>query len=64
MYGWRNRPVADSKTLKYIDPHIHMVSRTTADYQAMAEAGIVAVITAAASRSFQGNSVARGQPLV
>jgi predicted metal-dependent TIM-barrel fold hydrolase len=56
--------VADSKTLKYIDPHIHMVSRTTADYQAMAEAGIVAVITAAASRSFQGNSVARGQPLV
>ncbi len=30
--------------LKLIDPHIHMVSRTTADYQAMAEAGIVAVI--------------------
>lgn len=27
-----------------IDPHIHMVSRTTDDYQAMAEAGIVAVI--------------------
>lgn len=27
-----------------IDPHIHMVSRTTADYQAMAEAGIVAVV--------------------
>lgn len=30
--------------MKLIDPHIHMVSRTTADYQAMAEAGIVAVI--------------------
>ncbi len=32
------------KALKLIDPHIHMVSRTTADYQAMAQAGIVAVI--------------------
>ncbi|MDX2196964.1 MAG: TatD family hydrolase [Cytophagales bacterium] len=30
--------------MKYIDPHIHMVSRTTDDYQAMAQAGIVAVI--------------------
>ncbi|CAD0004106.1 TatD family hydrolase [Flavobacterium salmonis] len=28
----------------YIDPHIHMVSRTTDDYQAMRAAGIVAVI--------------------
>lgn len=28
----------------YIDPHIHMFSRTTDDYQAMADAGIVAVI--------------------
>ena len=28
----------------YIDPHIHMNARTTDDYQAMAEAGIVAVI--------------------
>lgn len=27
-----------------IDPHAHMVSRTTDDYQAMAEAGVVAVI--------------------
>ena len=27
-----------------IDPHAHMISRTTADYEAMAEAGIVAVI--------------------
>lgn len=27
-----------------IDPHIHMVSRTTDDYKAMAEAGIVAVV--------------------
>jgi predicted metal-dependent TIM-barrel fold hydrolase len=29
---------------KLIDPHVHMVSRTTNDYQAMAESGIVAVI--------------------
>ncbi|MGI8740453.1 MAG: TatD family hydrolase [Gammaproteobacteria bacterium] len=28
----------------YIDPHIHMVSRTTDDYQAMRAAGVVAVI--------------------
>lgn len=28
----------------YIDPHIHMLARTTADYEAMAAAGIVAVI--------------------
>ncbi len=27
-----------------IDPHIHMTSRTTDDYEAMAEAGIVAII--------------------
>lgn len=31
-------------TRKVIDPHIHMVSRTTDDYQAMARAGIVAII--------------------
>lgn len=30
--------------MKYIDPHIHMISRTTDDYEAMREAGIVAVI--------------------
>jgi predicted metal-dependent TIM-barrel fold hydrolase len=28
----------------YIDPHIHMISRTTDDYQAMHAAGVVAVI--------------------
>jgi len=28
----------------YIDPHIHLVSRTTDDYEAMQKAGIVAVI--------------------
>jgi len=28
----------------YIDPHIHMVSRTTNDYEAMRAAGIVAII--------------------
>lgn len=30
--------------MMFIDPHIHMTSRTTDDYQAMAKAGIVAVI--------------------
>ncbi|WP_013322492.1 TatD family hydrolase [Gloeothece verrucosa] len=30
--------------MNYIDPHIHMSSRTTDDYQAMRDAGIVAVI--------------------
>ena len=30
--------------MKFIDPHIHMSARTTDDYQAMAEAGVVAVI--------------------
>jgi hypothetical protein len=30
--------------VKFIDPHIHMVSRTTDDYEAMAAAGVVAVI--------------------
>jgi uncharacterized protein len=30
--------------VKIFDPHIHMTSRTTDDYQAMAEAGIVAIV--------------------
>lgn len=30
--------------MRFIDPHIHMVSRTTDDYETMAKAGIVAVI--------------------
>jgi len=30
--------------MHYIDPHIHMSSRTTDDYEKMAKAGIVAVI--------------------
>ncbi|MBC31396.1 MAG: hydrolase TatD [Muricauda sp.] len=30
--------------LMFIDPHVHMTSRTTDDYEAMAEAGVVAVI--------------------
>ncbi len=30
--------------MKLIDPHIHMTSRTTDDYQAMAAAGVVAVV--------------------
>jgi len=30
--------------VKYIDPHVHMFSRTTDDYRRMADAGIVAVV--------------------
>ncbi|MCH8282378.1 MAG: TatD family hydrolase [Chloroflexi bacterium] len=30
--------------MKLFDPHIHMTSRTTSDYQAMADAGIVAIV--------------------
>jgi predicted metal-dependent TIM-barrel fold hydrolase len=30
--------------MKMIDPHVHMTSRTTSDYEAMAASGIVAVI--------------------
>ena len=33
-----------SDNLMFIDPHIHMTSRTTDDYEAMAAAGVVAVI--------------------
>lgn len=32
------------KGMRLFDPHIHMVSRTTDNYQAMADAGIVGVI--------------------
>ena len=30
--------------MQFIDPHAHMISRTTDDYQAMAAAGVVAII--------------------
>jgi predicted metal-dependent TIM-barrel fold hydrolase len=30
--------------MRFIDPHIHMTSRTTDDYEAMARAGVVAII--------------------
>lgn len=30
--------------MRYIDPHVHMISRTTDDYEAMQRAGVVAVI--------------------
>ena len=30
-----------SANLKFIDPHAHMVSRTTNDYEAMRDAGII-----------------------
>ncbi len=44
-YG-ENIPLSleDIKGMRFFDPHIHMSSRTTDDYQAMVDAGIVAVI--------------------
>ena len=33
-----------NNNMKFIDPHIHMTSRTTYDYLVMKEYGIVAVI--------------------
>lgn len=30
--------------MRYIDPHVHMTSRTTDDYEAMRQAGVVAII--------------------
>lgn len=35
---------ARNRTLMFIDPHAHMISRTTDDYEAMAAAGVVALI--------------------
>jgi predicted metal-dependent TIM-barrel fold hydrolase len=32
------------KGMRFFDPHVHMTSRTTDDYQAMADAGITAII--------------------
>jgi predicted metal-dependent TIM-barrel fold hydrolase len=39
---WRELPAAAGTM--FIDPHAHMISRTTDDYEAMARAGVVAVI--------------------
>lgn len=36
--------MTDNKNMLFIDPHIHMTSRTTDDYEAMRKAGIVAII--------------------
>src|SRR5690242_1306097 len=38
------RAVPAAAGTMFIDPHAHMISRTTADYEAMARAGVVAVI--------------------
>ena len=42
--------------MKYIDPHIHMISRTTDDYQRMAQAGCVAVTEPAFWAGFDRSS--------
>ena len=43
--------------MRYIDPHIHMVSRTTDDYQRMAQAGCVAITEPAFWAGFDRSSV-------
>ncbi|TJZ52522.1 hydrolase TatD [Sphingobacterium olei] len=45
--GERNQDVLDLNDIngmQFFDPHIHMTARTTDDYQAMVDAGIVAII--------------------
>jgi predicted metal-dependent TIM-barrel fold hydrolase len=42
--------------VRYIDPHIHMISRTTDDYQRMAQAGCVAVTEPAFWAGFDRSS--------
>ena len=42
--------------MKYIDPHIHMVSRTTDDYSRMALAGCVAITEPAFWAGFDRSS--------
>lgn len=42
--------------MRYIDPHIHMVSRTTDDYQFMARCGVVAVTEPAFWAGFDRSS--------
>lgn len=37
-------PLPDAAGTMFIDPHAHMISRSTDDYQAMARAGVVAVV--------------------
>ena len=44
--------------MAYIDPHIHMVSRTTDDYRAMAQAGCVAITEPAFWAGFDRSSPA------
>ncbi len=41
--GRTERPAVTEDTM-FIDPHTHMISRTTDDYEAMAKAGVVALI--------------------
>ncbi|MDQ6814450.1 MAG: TatD family hydrolase [Bacteroidota bacterium] len=36
--------LAGTKGMRFFDPHVHMTSRTTDDYQAMYDAGVVALI--------------------
>ena len=42
--GWPNKTRIKDQRDMFIDPHVHMTSRTTDDYQAMRDAGVVAII--------------------
>ena len=51
------------KGMKFFDPHVHMTSRTTDDYQAMADAGIVeAAVSHTAVRTADGEAASSDEP--
>ena len=47
--------------MMYIDPHVHMTSRTTDDYEAMAAAGVVAGLDIDSHRRTQFRIIHAGQ---
>jgi predicted metal-dependent TIM-barrel fold hydrolase len=51
-------PQKEANVLNYIDPHIHMVSRVTDDYQRMAQCGCIAMSEPAFWAGFDRGSVA------
>src|SRR5690625_1933348 len=49
--------IKGARSMRYIDPHIHMVSRTTDDYRRMGKAGCVAISEPAFWAGFDRSSV-------
>lgn len=57
MRGLARNPIPDCLIMEYIEPHAHMVSRTTDDYQTMVLAGCRAVCEPAFWAGFDRGSV-------